>query len=58
MTGAHERDDSVDSAPDPDDGRKPESPTDLTKPSWRYVVRASARAFGRDQCTDMAAALT
>ncbi|HEY9263506.1 MAG TPA: YihY/virulence factor BrkB family protein [Mycobacterium sp.] len=45
-------------APDPDDPRKPDSPTDLTKPSVFYVLRKTAREFGKDQCTDLAAALT
>jgi membrane protein len=45
-------------APDPDDPRKPESPTDLTKPSLIFVLRKTAREFGQDQCTDLAAALT
>jgi membrane protein len=45
-------------APDPDDPRKPESPTDLTKPSTVYVLRKTAREFQHDQCTDLAAALT
>ena len=45
-------------APDPDDPRKPESPTDLTKPSVFYVLRKTAREFQHDQCTDLAAALT
>lgn len=44
--------------PDPDDPRKPDSPTDLTKRSWRYVLRKTAREFQQDQCTDLAAALT
>lgn len=44
--------------PDPDDARKPDSPDDLTKPSWGFVVRKTAREFGDDQCTDLAAALT
>jgi membrane protein len=44
--------------PDPDDPRKPESPTDLTKPSLLYVLRKTAREFQQDQCTDLAAALT
>src|SRR6476620_11554578 len=44
--------------PDPDDPRKPESPTDLTKPSLFYVLRKTAREFQQDQCTDLAAALT
>ena len=44
--------------PHPDDPRKPESPTDLTKPSTLYVLRKTAREFQHDQCTDLAAALT
>ncbi|EME23097.1 YihY/virulence factor BrkB family protein [Rhodococcus triatomae] len=44
--------------PDPDDPRKAENPTDLTRRSWWFVVRASAREFSRDQCTDLAAGLT
>lgn len=40
------------------DHRKPESPSDLEKPSWRYVARKTAREFSDDQCTDLAAALT
>lgn len=43
---------------DPDDPRKPQSPAQLTKPSWIYIMRATARQFSRDQCTDLAAALT
>ncbi|GAA2737601.1 YihY/virulence factor BrkB family protein [Pedococcus aerophilus] len=39
-------------------GNEPESPTDVTKESWRYVVRKTFREFSRDQCTDLAAALT
>jgi Virulence factor BrkB len=45
-------------SPDPDDLTKPDSPTDLTKESWRFVLRRTAREFGSDQCTDLAAALT
>lgn len=37
---------------------KPDSPTELTKPSWFYVARKTAREFIDDQCTDLAAALT
>ncbi len=44
--------------PDPDDPRKPDSPTDLTKRSWLYVLRKTFREFMDDQCTDQAAALT
>jgi membrane protein len=43
---------------DPDDPRKPESPTDLTKPSMWFVARKTVREFGTDQCPDLAAALT
>jgi membrane protein len=49
---------TTEQAPDPDDPRKPASPTDLTKPSALYVLRKTAREFGADQCTDLAAALT
>jgi membrane protein len=44
--------------PDPDDSRKPDSPADLTRPSLMYVLRQTAGEFSRDQCTDLAAALT
>jgi membrane protein len=50
--------DKKSAAPDPDDPRKPESPSDLTKPSIFYVLRKTAREFQHDQCTDLAAALT
>jgi len=46
------------SAQPPDDGRKPESPSDLTKQSWTYTAKKAFAEFGRDQCTDLAAALT
>ena len=36
----------------------PGSPIELTKPSWKYVLRKTAREFSNDQCTDLAAALT
>ncbi|MFC8193359.1 YihY/virulence factor BrkB family protein [Cellulomonas sp. NPDC057328] len=45
-------------APSPDDPRKPDSPADLEKRSWKYVLRKTLREFGKDQCTDLAAALT
>jgi membrane protein len=44
--------------PAPDDGRKPDSPGELTRRSWKYVARKSFREFLDDQCTDLAAALT
>lgn len=45
-------------APEPDDRRKPDAPTDLHKRSWMYVLRTTVRQFSRDQCLDLAAALT
>lgn len=45
-------------APAPDDPRKPDSPADLHKRSWLYVLRTTVREFLDDQCTDLAAALT
>jgi membrane protein len=46
------------SAPPPDDPRKPASPSDLAAPSWRHTARMAVSEFGRDHCTDLAAALT
>ncbi|MGV8873779.1 MAG: YihY/virulence factor BrkB family protein [Rhodococcus sp. (in: high G+C Gram-positive bacteria)] len=43
---------------DPDDPRKADSPTDLSRPSWMFAMKKTAREFSRDQCTDLAAALT
>jgi membrane protein len=45
-------------APDPEDARKPDDPTDIDKPSWKYTARSAAAEFQRDQCMDLAAALT
>ncbi|NKX53043.1 YihY/virulence factor BrkB family protein [Arthrobacter mobilis] len=45
-------------APDPEDSRKPDSPAEVKKPSWKYVLKRTIREFSRDQCTDLAAALT
>lgn len=36
---------------------EPESPTDLHKRSWKYVLTKTVREFGTDQCTDIAASL-
>ena len=47
-----------DRTPDVEDDRKPDSPTDLSRRSWAYVVRKTMREFGDDHCTDLAAALT
>lgn len=45
-------------APAPDDPRKPDSPTDVNKPSWKYIAKKTLREFSKDQCPDLAAALT
>jgi membrane protein len=46
------------SAPPPDDPAKPDSPTQITKPSWKYIFKRSFAEFQKDECTDLAAALT
>jgi membrane protein len=45
-------------APEPEDPRKPDSPTDISSPSWMYILRKTIREFTSDQCLDLAAALT
>ncbi len=45
-------------APAAEDERKVESPTDLTRRAWGYVLRKTYREFGHDHCTDLAAGLT
>jgi membrane protein len=45
-------------APDPEDARKPDDVSDIEKPGWRYTAKSAAAEFSRDQCTDLAAALT
>ena len=58
MTRSTDEHSTTTSAPDPDDPRKPEAPTDLTARSWKHVLRTTVREFTEDQCTDLAAALT
>jgi membrane protein len=41
-----------------EDSADPDGPTDLSRPSWAYVIRKTLREFSQDQCTDLAAALT
>jgi membrane protein len=57
MTG-HDTGERRATAPPPDDPRKPQSPAEIKKPSWKYVFRKTIREFSSDQCTDIAAALT
>ena len=45
-------------APDPNDPRKPDDLKEVKKPAWKYILKRSVSEFGKDQCTDLAAALT
>ena len=45
-------------APHPDDPRKPDSPTKVNSPGWKFTLKNAFREFTNDQCTDLAAALT
>ena len=45
-------------APPAEDARKPDSPGDLTGRSWRLAFTQAWAEFRRDECTDLAAALT
>ncbi|MFS0853660.1 YihY/virulence factor BrkB family protein [Microbacterium sp. 179-I 3D4 NHS] len=45
-------------APSPERSDKPDSPADLQKRSWKYVLVKSIREFSADQCLDGAAGLT
>jgi len=45
-------------APHPDDDRKADAITDLSKQSWKFILRKTLREFSKDECTDLAAALT
>ncbi len=48
----------AETAPDPHDDRKPDSLGDIEKPGWQYTAKSAFAEFQRDQCTDLAAALT
>ncbi|WP_104135312.1 YihY/virulence factor BrkB family protein [Cryobacterium sp. Y62] len=41
-----------------DDDRKPDTPAEVSKRSWKYIVKRTLSEFGTDQCTDIAASLT
>ncbi|GGG61392.1 hypothetical protein GCM10011374_25500 [Kocuria dechangensis] len=43
---------------DPDAPQKPSSPTQITRPSWGYLLRRTLHEFRRDACTDSAAVMT
>lgn len=44
-------------APEPEDRRKPDSPTDLDSRTWKYALGRSLREFSRLKCTDLGAGL-
>lgn len=48
----------AETAPSPNGAGKPETPAEVTKPSWKYILKKTIREFSKDQCTDLAAALT
>ena len=45
-------------APHPEDARKPDNPTDIKAPSWKFVAKNAVREFTDDQMSDAAAGLT
>ncbi|MCC3300519.1 YihY/virulence factor BrkB family protein [Arthrobacter sp. zg-Y895] len=55
---AQETNSKAETAPSPDDASKPDKPTEVSKPSWKYILKKTVREFSKDQCTDLAAALT
>ncbi len=50
--------DKAATAPHPEDPRKPDSPSDLRGPSWKYAVKRAFSEFSKDHVTDLAASLT
>ena len=55
---AQDSNSKAETAPSPDDASKPDNPTEVSKPSWKYILKKTIREFSKDQCTDLAAALT
>ena len=58
MAGEGSAAERAETAPHPDAGYKPQSPADISRPGWAYTAKSAFREFQRDQCTDLAAALT
>jgi len=56
-TGGMARQNTTRTAPPPEAHDKPDSPTDLEKRSWGYVIKKTLREFFADQCLDAAAGL-
>lgn len=48
----------AETAPEPNDPAKVDSPPGISKPSWKYTAKKAFAEFSHDQCTDQAAALT
>ena len=48
----------ADAIPDPEDPRKPDSPGEMDKQSWKGILKRTLTEFKDDNCTDWAAALT
>ena len=46
------------SRPDPEHPQKPDTLTEIKKPSWKHVLQRTLFEAGDDQITDLAAALT
>jgi membrane protein len=44
--------------PSTGDSEEPDSPTEMKGQSWLYVLKRTMSEFSKDQCTDLAAALT
>jgi membrane protein len=57
-TEQHSDVDRQKAAPEPEDPRKPDDLSDLRAGSWRYALKQAWAEFRRDDCTDLAAALT
>ncbi len=57
MVKARQREEHAEDAAKQDD-QKPSSPAKLTGATWKYSLKRTVAEFGRDQCTDLAAALT
>ena len=55
---AQDTNSKAETAPSPDDASKPDKPTEVSKPTWKYTLKKTIREFSKDQCTDLAAALT
>jgi membrane protein len=58
MANSENRHGTTRTAPPPEHGDKPDTPADLQKRSWKYVLVKSIREFSDDQCMDGAAGLT